>query len=65
MSEEENKKAFDNTVQSLLNAGLDMYKGLQIIQANTIAEVKYQLEAYQSFRGPWLCILQAQETTKK
>jgi hypothetical protein len=69
MSQEDNgnKEAFNNTVQSLLDHGLDMNKGLQIIEANTISEVKYQLDAYQSFSGPWLCILQSQkvEVTKK
>lgn len=60
-----NKEAFNNTVQSLLDHGLDMNKGLQIIEANTISEVKYQLDAYQSFAGPWLCILQSQKETSK
>ena len=62
---EDNTKAFNNTVQALLNHGLDMDKGVQIIEANTISEVKYQLDAYQSFAGPWLCILQSQKKETK
>jgi len=65
MSEEDNTKAFNNTVQALLNHGLDMDKGLQIIEANTISEIKYQLDAYQSHAGPWLCILQSQKEDKR
>lgn len=60
-----NKKAFDNTVQALLDHGLDMDQGVHIIEANTIAEVKYQLDAYQSFNGPWLNILQQQKPKDK
>lgn len=64
MSEENNnEKAFNNTVQTLLDKGLQMDAGVHIIEANTISEVKYQLDAYQSFHGPWLCILQAQTQT--
>ena len=63
--ENNNNKAFENTVQILIDKGLDVNRGIQVIEANTIPEVKYQLDSYQSFAGPWLCILQMQSKEKK
>lgn len=66
MSEDNtNTKAFNETVKALLDLGLDMDRGIQVMQENTISQLKYQLDSYQQFAGPWLCILQSQMQQQK